>query len=92
MNLQSKKDKNQESESHGLKDVIQHRPPPRKFLSVKQKMENLKSCIDKIQYHNDAKNRPSNDHRANYEIKSSEKAPVEKKKPGKRGRKRKIDL
>lgn len=101
MQLQSKhKEKNLEAaNSINLKDVIQHRPTPRKDLSVKDKMENLKICIDKLQSYKDAKNKKSesktvSSSKHNHEIKSksdvtSDKEQV-KKIPGKRGRKKKI--
>lgn len=102
MQQQSKhKEKNQEAESSiNLKDVIQHRPTPRKDLTVKEKMENLKICIDKLQSYKDAKNKKSDSKtvsssKHNHEIKSKsdvtcDKSEPVKKIPGKRGRKKKI--
>lgn len=98
MQLQTKqKDKNQEVENlPNLKDVIQHRPAPRNVLSVKEKMENLKLCIDKIQSLKDTKKKNDlKSARLNHEIKpksdvTSDKQLKEKKMPEKRGRKKKV--
>jgi hypothetical protein len=100
MQLQSKqKEKNQEVENlPNLKDVIQHRPVPRKILSMSEKMEKLKTCIDKIQSLKDVKKKNDlkiSNSKHNHEIKSksdatSDKQLKEKKIPGKRGRKKKI--
>lgn len=100
MQLQSKqKEKNQEAENlPNLKDVIQHRPAIRKVLSLKEKMDKLTNCIDKIQSLKDVKKKNDlkvGNSKHNHEIKAkpdatSEKQLKEKKTPGKRGRKKKI--
>lgn len=89
MQLQSKKEKNQVESLPNLKDGI-HRKP----FTRKEKMDNLKFCIDKIQSLKDSKNK-KNDLKSKHDIKSkfdasNDKVPIEKKTPGKRGRKKKI--
>lgn len=99
MQLQSKQKEKKDVENlPNLKDVIQHRPAPRKVLSVKDKMDKLTSCIDKIQSLKNIKKKNDlkvGSAKPNHEIKSKteatgEKQLIEKKTPGKRGRKKKI--
>lgn len=104
MQLQSKQQKEKSQESALSKDIINHRPIPRKTLSTSEKMDLLTACIDRIKSSKDAKNikksndskNSSNSKHNNHEIKlkSNNKSEVivdsNVKEKKKRGRKKKI--
>lgn len=78
------------------KDLIQHRPAPRKILSRKQKFDNLETCIKNIKTSSkDIKNsKDSQKHNSKHNNEIMEKAEdldknaKLKKKRGRRGRKK----